>query len=187
MFDFPATVESLDAVPEPYRPLYRDKDGIFVIDPAPMRAEIQARDGRIAQLLAQLEDSLIDAAATAEIVAAKGAPELLMPHVRMRCAVVEENGRLVVRVPDETGAARLDGKGKPLAIKDLIAEMRADPVFARAFDGAGTSGGGMSPAGLGGGGPAAFTLSRDQAKDPRAYRAARAAAEKAGLLPVIAG
>ncbi|MBF0374878.1 MAG: hypothetical protein HQL39_15840, partial [Alphaproteobacteria bacterium] len=153
------------------------------------QAEIQGRDAQIAGLRAQLGACLIDAAATAEIVAAKGVPELLMPHVRMRCEVVEENGRQVVRVLDEAGAVRLDGKGRPLAIKDLVAEMRADPVFARAFDGVGTSGGGMSPAGLGGGsaGPAAFTLSRDQAKDPRAYRAARAAAEKAGLLPIIAG
>lgn len=238
MFDFPASVASLDAVPEPYRALYGEADGAYRLEEAlarkldvsglvsaldkerktarenerllkawsalgaspdevaqrlgggsggdGLKGQLAAKDAELARLRGALERQLIDAAASAEVTAQRGAAALLLPHLRAALAVVEdEGGGFAVRVLDAAGGERRDERGRPLTVKDLVAEMRQSEDFARAFDGAGLSGGGMPPSGAAGGMPGAFALTREQAKDPAAYRRARSEAARLGQVIAI--
>lgn len=80
--------------------------------------------------------------------------DLLLPHVRTHTRVKEVDGKFYVEVIDKDGNARIaDGKGTPMTIQGLVAEMRGSDTFGRAFEGSGNSGSGKQP-GHGGGGAA---------------------------------
>ncbi|NQW12232.1 MAG: hypothetical protein HQ481_20390 [Alphaproteobacteria bacterium] len=115
-----------------------------------------------------LEARLIEAEARAAIQSARGVSELLLPILRDRLAVVadEESGSPMVRILDETGAPlRRDDGGDAsfLTVADFVERLRADPLYARAFDGSGKGGSGAPTAGRGEGGPVTVSAS-----DPRA-------------------
>ncbi len=111
---------------------------------------IKAKDETIAQYRRRLEAELVDAKATAAIAAAKGVPDLLLPIVQ-RHVKVDENFN--VTIVDAAGTPRVDGKGEPLRIADLVSELRASEIYGRAFEGSGQSGGGMPPTGGNGANP----------------------------------
>jgi len=107
------------------------------------QTELKSRDDRIVKLQSSLEKSLIEAQATSAIAAAKGAPELLLPHVMRAVKVVEENGEFVARVLDAQGQPRIANvKGDPFTISNLVEEMKANEVFGRAFEATGAGGSG---------------------------------------------
>lgn len=112
--------------------------------------DLQAKDEKISAYQKRLNAELVDARATSAIAAAKGVPDLLLPHVQRQVKVDEEFNVIVV---DAKGDPRVNGKGEPLSITDLIEEMKANDVYGRAFEGSGHSGSGMRP-NNGGGGPA---------------------------------
>ncbi len=252
MFDFPTSVEALDAVPAVYRGLYAEGEGGFVLDAALAarldvsgltsaldkerkaareaerrlkawstlertpeelaellaaqdaalareaerkgewdklkgqiaarhQAELAEKDTALARLRQGVERQLVEAAATAEIAAQRGAAALLLPHLRAALTVVEgDDGMPALAVVDAAGHARVDARGHPLSVRDLVAEMRQSPDFARAFDGAGISGGGMPPHTAAGAMPGVLPLTREQARDPAQYRRARDEAGRAG-------
>lgn len=124
------------------------------------RAKIKAKDDEIGKMKSSLEAYIIDAQATAAIAAHKGEPLLLLPAVRNRIKVTEADGRYGVKVVDQKGDIMVNGKGDPLSISDLVAELKNDPVYGRAFDGSGSSGSGMRPSGSGAG-PAHITKRSD--------------------------
>jgi len=140
--------------------------------------ELESRDREVEKMKQTLESYLVDAAATEAIASAKGIPQLLLPHVKSAVKVVEEDGAYKVRVMGKDGP-RVNAKGEFLTIKDLVAEMRESEIFSRAFEGTGTTGSG-TPANRGQTRPGSFILSREDAKDPMKYRAAREAATRAG-------
>jgi hypothetical protein len=148
--------------------------------------EIAKRDEEGKRLRQSLERHLIEAEATAAIAAAGGVPELLLPHVKSAVKVIEENGEFVARVMGADGNPRIaDVKGTPFKIANLVEELKGNQVFGRAFA-ASNAGGSGAPNNTAGGGGGSITLSREQARDPQAYRAAKAAAEKAGTILQIA-
>lgn len=107
------------------------------------QTELKSRDERIVKLQSSLEKSLIEAQATSAIAAAKGTPELLLPHVMRAVKVVEENGEFVARVLDANGQPRIANvKGDPFTIGNLVEEMKANEVFGRAFEATGAGGSG---------------------------------------------
>jgi hypothetical protein len=109
------------------------------------QTELKSRDDRIVKLQGSLEKSLIEAQATAAIAAAKGSPELLLPHVMRSVKVVEENGEFVARVLDAQGQPRIANvKGDPFTVANLIEEMKANEVYGRAFDASGAGGSGAT-------------------------------------------
>lgn len=112
--------------------------------------ELQKKDETIGAMRKRLEAELVDARATTAIAAAKGVPDLLLPHVQ-RHVKVDENFNVVV--VDAKGDPRVNGKGEPLSIADLVTEMRSTEIYGRAFEGSGHSGSGMRPGGDGGGIP----------------------------------
>jgi len=143
------------------------------------KKELTARDEAVQKMKGTLESYLVDAAATEAIAAAKGIPQLLLPHVKSAVKVIEEDGKYQVRVVGPDGSPRMNAKGEFLGIKDFVSEMRESEIFSRAFEGTGTTGSG-TPANRGSVRPGSFILSREDARDPMKYRAAREAATKAG-------
>lgn len=221
------TVEKLEAVDEPLRPLYVERDGKYELDVdgiQDMRAalktaneeaktlrlkykgidpeeyaelktqleELRAKSGpeaiesikqqlltahgkekarlesRLTKLTGELERALVDASATAEIVAAKGSPVLLLPHVKKFTKMVEgDNGHFSVQVVNERGEPRVRDDGTPMSLSNLIGELRANTQFGRAFEGNGSSGSGMGAGG--GGGGAAMKRSKMSVDEKSAY------------------
>lgn len=108
--------------------------------------EISTRDERIGHLTKTVEGLLIDSVATEAIVAAKGSVKLLLKEVRDHCRVKEVDGKFSVEVVDKDGNVKIaDAKGTPMDIKGLVAEMRGDPEYGRAFDASGNTGTGKAP------------------------------------------
>jgi hypothetical protein len=102
-------------------------------------AEKEAEIGRIE---GSLRKHLIESAAVSAISEAKGRVKPLLPTVVSRLKLFQENGEYVVRVADEDGDPRGDGKGGYLDIKGLVAELREDADYAPLFDASGVSGSG---------------------------------------------
>lgn len=115
------------------------------------QTELKSREDKIAAMQSTLERHLIDATATAAIAAEKGVPDLLLPHVQRHVRVVDEDGEFAVKVVDARGDPRVDAKGEPLTIADLVKEMKASEIFGRAFEASGNTGSGKQP-GSGSGG-----------------------------------
>jgi len=107
--------------------------------------DMESRDTRIGTLTEALNKRLVDAEATAAIAAAKGVPQLLLPHVRASIKVSEEDGEFLAKVVDTKGNPRIgDAKGTPMTITQLIEEMKQSEVFGRAFEASGAGGSGAS-------------------------------------------
>lgn len=134
------------------------------------QTELAKREEATKALRGQLEKHLVDAAGVAAIAAAKGSAELLLPHVKSRVKVIEENGEFAVRVVDAAGNPRVNGKGEFLSMSDLVGEMRQSDVFAPAFAAPNASGGGSRQS-TGGGGAKTITRAQFDAMDPVAQRA----------------
>ncbi|MDA3971341.1 MAG: hypothetical protein PF442_08315 [Desulfobulbaceae bacterium] len=95
-----------------------------------------------ATLRKSLEDNVLIATATQAIAAEKGSLKLLMPHVRT-LTKLDESGRPVV--VDEDGQVRVGSDGKPLAIAQLVAEMKEDVEgYGGAFASSGATGSGST-------------------------------------------
>jgi hypothetical protein len=112
-------------------------------------AEAQSKDKA-------LEELLIESHAAAAISAAKGKLKALMPHVKQHLRLVRDqngsgNANYTLKVVDDAGGPRVNGKGDPLTVADLIAELRASDDFGGLFDGTGNSGSGMRPGSASGG------------------------------------
>ena len=106
---------------------------------------------RNAKLEAAVDGLTRKQTATLAIAEAKGAVELLLPHVLKHTKVKEtDDGEFETEVVDAAGALRFNAKGEPMTVRELVAEMRGSEAFARAFDGDGQSGSGKQPDKLGG-------------------------------------
>lgn len=111
-------------------------------------AILAAKDAEINGLKDANAEFLIITRASEALVKAGGSVDLLMPHLRAAVTVVEEGGQVRLRVIDSDGSFREKAEGVPMEIADLVSEMRASPVFARAFDPTGNRGSGMDPVSL---------------------------------------
>lgn len=98
-------------------------------------------------------DLLVKQQATTVLAAEKGDPELLMPHIERQTKVVEKDGKFSAVVVGADGNVRFNGKGEPMTIGELVAEMKKASSFGKAFEGEGTGGSGKLPNGTGGGNP----------------------------------
>lgn len=101
-------------------------------------------DGKISKMSSSLEKYLVGQTANAALAKAKGSPELLLPIIRSQVKVVADGDDYVVRVVDKDGNVRTDGKGGMLDIEGLVAEMKLNTTYARAFESE-TKGGGSAP------------------------------------------
>jgi hypothetical protein len=91
-------------------------------------------DGKITKMSASLEKYLVGQSANAALAKSKGSVDLLLPIIRQQVKVVPEGDDYVVRVVDKEGNVRTDGKGGFLDIDGLVAEMKTQQSYARAFE-----------------------------------------------------
>lgn len=108
-------------------------------------AALKPLSERAAKLTSAVDALTRKQQATAAIAEAKGAVELLLPHVLGHTTVKEtEAGEFVVEVVDPAGATRFGSTGQPMTVAELVAEMKGAETFSRAFDGDGQSGSGKT-------------------------------------------
>lgn len=103
---------------------------------------LKEKDGEVGKYKTSFERYLVESQATAAIAQLKGVPELLMPHISSRTRVEEKDGNFTTVVVGDDGKVRYDDKGNPLTISGLVAEMKASPVYGRAFEGENQGGAG---------------------------------------------
>ena len=101
----------------------------------------------ITKLMGQLEGLMVDSEVAQAIAESKGTSKLLMPILKQRIKVVDNDGKLVVKVTEENGDPSVNDKGEPITIAALVESLKSDEAFAGAFDASGLSGGGAKPPG----------------------------------------
>lgn len=119
---------------------------------APFKEENQKLKDRNDKLLNSLQKSSIESAALRAVEQYGGSARLLMPHIRDRVKLVEnDDGEFDIQVVDEGGDLRTkadrEGKVHEMSVEDLVGEMRESEEFAPAFNGTAQSGGGTPPGG----------------------------------------
>ena len=138
-------------------------------------AELAKRDERIKGLSGTLENELISSAAAAEIEKAGGSSLLLLPHVKSRAKLVEENGKHLVRLFDEKGDPLIDNTGAYLTLGGFVNQLKSVEGYGTAFKGSGASGGGAPPqpnggnGGNGGNSPGGMDRSKMSMAEKNAY------------------
>ena len=116
------------------------------------KAELTAHAGKISSLEGLVDQLARKQEAIAAIAEHKGSVDLLLPHVLniTKSEVTDEGVKVKVLQPD--GNDRVNGKGEPMSIRELVAEMRQSDVYGPAFEGSGQSGSGKQPGNGGTGG-----------------------------------
>lgn len=106
---------------------------------------VAAKDQDVVVMRGTLERYLVDQSATEALAESKGSVQLLLPHVKAHTKVVQDGDDYVVRVVDAQGDFRSDGKGGFMSVKDLVAEMKTQETFGRAFESESSGGTGARP------------------------------------------
>lgn len=108
--------------------------------------DLLTRDKEATSLRQTLHKYLITTDSISAIVAEKGAPDLLLPHIERQAKVVADGESFRVRIVDKDGDPRISvATGEPMTIQELVVEMKNSDTFARAFDSESSSGGGKLP------------------------------------------
>lgn len=111
-----------------------------------VQAAVTASDAKVAKMQSSLEKYLRDGAAASALAAAGTvSPDLLMPHVQQRVKVVQNGDDFIATVVDTDGNTRMNSKGVPMSVADLVAEMKTQPAFAPAFKSEAIGGSGKQP------------------------------------------
>lgn len=108
-------------------------------------SKLESKDTEIQTMSKSLQKYLVTTAAVQSIASNKGEPDLLLPHIQAKTKVVKEGDEYVVRVVDESGDPRGNASGGFMTVEDLVKEMKASPVFGRAFESEAPSGTGVRP------------------------------------------
>jgi hypothetical protein len=111
-----------------------------------VRVVTETKDGELAEMKAALARHLISDAASRALAEHKGSIDLLLPHVLASCKMVrKENGDYGVTVLDAQGDSRFDSAGSLMGVSGLVAEMKTQDKFGRAFESEAAPGAGTTP------------------------------------------
>lgn len=111
-----------------------------------VRVVTETKDAEIEGMTRALSKHLISDAASRALAEHKGSIDLLLPHVERSCKMVkQENGTYTVTVLDPQGDSRFDSAGGLLGVGGLVAEMKTQTMFERAFDSEAAKGGSALP------------------------------------------
>lgn len=109
------------------------------------KAELEALKGELTQATTQMQKMLIINVATTALAREKGAAELLLPIIERQTRVRKVGDRYIPEVLDSKGNVRVSptaGRDGDMTVDELVLELKKDPAYARAFDGASASGSG---------------------------------------------
>lgn len=118
------------------------------------RAELDKHVARINGLTSQLHNLLVTSDAMSALAEAGAVdPELVMPFIHSQVKVSEADGKFEVVVLQKNGDPRYSGAtAKPMTIKELVGEMKADERYGQLFKSDAPRGGGATPPRRAGGG-----------------------------------
>ena len=106
----------------------------------------QEAEEQVSKMKSNLEKYFVDKTVT-EALASEGASvKLLGKHIKDQVAVIDVDGDYQTVVVDKNGEPRLKRGGAYMTVDDLIAEMKKDDEFARAFPAPKVSGNGTGDA-----------------------------------------
>lgn len=94
-----------------------------------LRTMLQQREQELAQIKTAAEQAKIESQLSSVIKEARGVYELLEPHLRGRVKLVDGQ----IQVFDTSGNPMYKN-GEPAQLRDLVEEMRTNPIYGRAFD-----------------------------------------------------
>ena len=104
------------------------------------------KDTELAEMRAALSKHMISDAVSRALAEHKGSVDLLLPHVLASCKMHRlSNGDYGVTVLDAQGDSRFDSAGGLMGVGGLVAEMKTQDRFGRAFDSEAAPGGGTPP------------------------------------------
>jgi len=107
-----------------------------------LEGEIKTRK----QLEKRMLDTEVSRLVSSEIAKADGVPELLEHIVRGRVkAELGDDFQVRVKVLDANGTQKLLADGKEASVSDIIAELKQNAVYGRAFKASGVNGTGAKP------------------------------------------
>lgn len=109
------------------------------------KTQLSAKDQELQTMGTTLQKYLVNSAAISAIAANKGVPEILLPHIQAKTKVIKEGDEYVVRVIDDSGDPRGNNSGGFMSVEELVKELKASPVFGRAFDSETQQGSGTKP------------------------------------------
>ena len=112
---------------------------------AKYETDVKALSSHRTKLEAALHDALLKRSAMEALAAEGGDVDLLLPHTLQHLRVAEEGDSFAVHVVNSEGTPRISttpGSQGPMSVKELVAEMKADKRFLRAFEASGSSGSG---------------------------------------------
>lgn len=152
--------------------------------------EIATREERIGQLSSSLQRTLVQNAATSAINAARGDVEGLMPHIAPHLKAIESKDKpgtfeLFVMDRDNPDQPRLNAKGQPMTVEELVAEKREHRTLSKLFEASPASGPGGNGSSFRPGQPRIVTLTAEEAKDPRRYQQLKQAKAKGEIEAVV--
>ena len=151
-----------------------DFDKRFAAEKAKFDAELGVMQGSLTEHM--LTASAV--AALAEAGTVEKGVDLLMPIIHKAAKVIKtEDGKYAVRVVDADGNVRVNGKAEPMAVKELVAELKT--TYPMAFKSENKGGGGQPP-------NAARTGAGRQSPQQKAAGAA-GAEEMTGVQKIAAG
>lgn len=111
-----------------------------------LTTELAKKDQALATMQGSLERYMVNASAATALSEAgtveKGA-DLLMPIISKSVRVVQDDGEYTVKVVDADNNVRLNNRGEPMTIKDLVVEMKTS--YPMAFKSETKQGGGKPP------------------------------------------
>lgn len=106
-------------------------------------ALITAKEQELSLAVNQVDQLMRQQAITQAVLTEKGSVELLTPILQGQTKLSKsEQGAFIVEVVDSSGNLRFNNKGEPMALSELVSELKASPAYGRAFDASGTSGSG---------------------------------------------
>jgi len=107
----------------------------------------ETKDAELKAMQGALHKHLISDAASRALAEHKGSMDLLLPHVEKACRVVRnpDTGDYAVTVLDDQGDSRFDSAGALMGVTGLVAEMKTQEKFERAFDSETKAGTGAKP------------------------------------------
>lgn len=112
---------------------------------AAKQKELAQKDSEVVAMRKSLESHIVTTSAMQALAAHDGSAKLLLPHVISNVRMTSDGGKWSAVVVDSEGDPRINSKGEPMTINELVAEMKADPVFAPGFKPSGNTGSGLPP------------------------------------------
>lgn len=146
-------LESVDKLKEHVEGLNETIASKSKVNPDKIREEVEnsfkkqlsQKDEELTNTRSLMKETVLGRDVAEAVAKHRGNADLLSPYVRSRLAMVEEDGKMHVRVMDADGDYVGDGKGGWQSVDAFVASLKEQPSFHGAFEARGGPGGSGTP------------------------------------------